>query len=183
MPVRQRARTVIRVVAVAASLAHGVARAQVVASDERSPSADALKSRYLDRQEGLMTTLGAWSLGSIGTGAILWGAGRNAVVRSVGIQNVAWGAIDGAIALYSLHETHTLRDERRDLAGWQREQTKVARVFWINVGLDVLYVAVGAALAFAGKRDGLVGSGYGVMAQGGFLLTFDTAGAWIVGGL
>ncbi len=48
-------------------------------------------------------------------------------------------------------------------------------VFLINAGLDVLYIAGGAALMGLGKSDFVKGSGAGVILQGSFLLLFDGA--------
>jgi hypothetical protein len=142
--------------------------------------ADVERDAYLADQRGLMTVLAGWSAGSIATGAVMWSRGGS-LVRYAGIQNVAWGAIDGGLAVASLLSSRG--DSRSDApAGhWLEERQKLRRIFWINAALDVLYLGAGAALAGFGKRDSLRGSGAGVLAQGGFLLVFDLAGALVIG--
>jgi hypothetical protein len=58
----------------------------------------------------------------------------------------------------------------RDLQGAMR----LDRLLWLNTGLDLGYVAVGATLAVAGwligRRLGAVGAGIGVVVQGAALL-------------
>ncbi len=143
-------------------------------------SADAQRDAYVADKRGLMTTLGGWSLGSLGVGAAMWAAGDTRV-RFAGIQNVAWGAIDGAIAAYALWSDRDEQSRVEPAAHWAAERQKLRTVLWINVGLDVAYVVTGIALSALGKTDALRGSGAGVIAQGGFLLVFDTAGALVIG--
>jgi hypothetical protein len=85
-----------------------------------------------------------------------------------GIQSVAWGAVDAAIALWARHGL-TLRDLASAVA--------LDRFVWFNVGLDVGYVGVGATLAILGargaRRSGLVGAGLGVVVQGLALTVLD----------
>jgi len=142
---------------------------------------DAFKTRYLDRQRGIMTTLGAWSVGSMGAGAVMLLASRDTEVRYAGLQNLAWGAIDGVFALVGLYQASHERADVHDFAGWRGEQRATEQIFWINAALDLLYVGIGAALAMGGKTDQTRGTGFGVLAQGGFLLTFDTTAALLHG--
>jgi hypothetical protein len=63
----------------------------------------------------------------------------------------------------------------RDVAG----ATRLDRILWLNIGLDVGYVAVGLTLALLGwalgRRLALVGAGMGVIVQGLGLVVLD---AW-----
>jgi hypothetical protein len=78
-----------------------------------------------------------------------------------------------------------VRDRRRKLAagaGRDPEATaaearRLRRLLWINAGLDVLYVVVGAGLVVFGSGPVVDGHGVGVMVQGAFLLVFDAAHA------
>ncbi len=84
------------------------------------------------------------------------------------IQQIAWGAVDVAIALWA-RTGLALRDLESAVA--------LDRFVWFNVGLDLGYVAVGATLAILGWRTtvrlGLVGAGLGVVVQGLALAVLD----------
>ena len=85
-----------------------------------------------------------------------------------GIQTVAWGAFDLALAATGLQ-----RLELRDLAG----ATRLDRFLWLNIGLDVGYVMVGMTLLVLGwrmaRRMGFVGAGMAVVVQGSALALLD----------
>ena len=84
------------------------------------------------------------------------------------IQSAAWGAIDLLIAGIAWRGL-----AMRDVAG----ATRLDRLLWLNAGLDVGYVAVGATLAIAGwvhgRSLGAVGAGLGIVVQGIALLVLD----------
>lgn len=111
-----------------------------------------------------------WSAASVAVGLPL-AAHQEPVRRSLGQQFVAWGAVDGAIALAG-------RWANRRKAGpgaGGAEEAKLRRLLLVNAGLDVLYVAGGAALAVRRGADDpfWLGTGLGIVVQGGFLLVFD----------
>lgn len=85
-----------------------------------------------------------------------------------GVQAVAWGAVDAAIAVWARSGL-----AMRDLAS----AVALDRFVWFNIGLDVGYVGVGATLAILGvrgeRRPGLVGAGLGVVVQGLALTVLD----------
>jgi len=81
----------------------------------------------------------------------------------------------------SFYQASHERADVHDFAGWRGEQRATEQIFWINAALDLLYVGIGAALAMGGKTDQTRGTGFGVLAQGGFLLTFDTTAALLHG--
>lgn len=84
------------------------------------------------------------------------------------VQSAAWGAVDLAIVFWARRGLHL-----RDLA----EAVALDRFVWLNIGLDVGYVAVGVTLALLGwrfgRRLGLVGAGLGVVLQGLALTVLD----------
>lgn len=87
----------------------------------------------------------------------------------------AWGVVIGAIAAISFRAA-TLRD----LAGAAR----LERFVWMNVGLDIGYVGIGATLAIAAwfltRRMSFVGAGIGIAAQGLALLVLELQFAAVV---
>ncbi len=118
-----------------------------------------------------------WSVLSGLAGLGLW-AGGGPFWRGFGLQAMAWGLIDGVIAYFGL------RGARRRARTPEAEARFLRRVLWINAGLDVVYIAAGAALALTlGAADPeWRGHGWGVVVQGAFLLLFDAAHAWALPG-
>lgn len=127
---------------------------------EAAPFADTVTRRLL-----------GWSALSVAAGAPL-AASQPPLLRGLGQQFIAWGAIDGAIALAGRWS------QRRKLeqdAGHEGDIAALRRLLLVNAGLDVLYVAGGMTLAVRrGKNDPYwLGVGLGIVVQGGFLLGFD----------
>ena len=123
----------------------------------------------------------AWALGSVVLGVALLVA-ADGFWRGFGLQAGLWGLIDSVIALVALRSARAEAGAAHpgggsaDLAAHEIARSRrIARILWLNTGLDVVYVAVGAALvAVAGSTDPfLAGNGWGVIVQGGFLLVFD----------
>jgi hypothetical protein len=123
-----------------------------------------------------LVRLFAWGAGSVVAGTALLllvtlrrGApGGVPLLAHFAIQCVAWGAIDLALTAFAWRAL-----AERDIVG----AMKLDRLLWLNLGLDVGYVAVGAALVITGwqlgRRLGLVGAGLGVVVQGLALLVLD----------
>ncbi|HVX40492.1 MAG TPA: hypothetical protein VHB25_13050 [Gemmatimonadaceae bacterium] len=90
---------------------------------------------------------------------------RSPLLAHFALQMAAWGvAIAGVTAI----EWRGLA--MRDLTA----ATRLDRLLWMNVGLDIGYIAVGATLALAAwliaKRVAAVGAGVGIIVQGLALL-------------
>jgi hypothetical protein len=128
-------------------------------------------------QRSAMPVLLGWALGSILTGA-LWMRGASRPLRGVGGQFVAWGLIDGLIALFALGGA------RRKAARWQageitpaehaREAGQFEKIVWANAALDVGYVLGGRWWLRRSPDDPQrQGMGLGVMVQGAFLFFWD----------
>lgn len=111
-----------------------------------------------------------WSVVSVASGLPL-AASREPLLRGVGEQFIAWGAIDGAIALAG-RWSQRRKAEQGASSG---EIDTLRRLLLVNAGLDVFYVAGGLTLAVRRGQDDLYwrGVGLGIVAQGGFLLAFD----------
>jgi hypothetical protein len=106
---------------------------------------------------------------------------KTPVLRHVGIQAVAWGAIDAALA-YSGRENarNKLQQGTTDAEQWVEAQ-RFQRIVAINAGLDVLYVLGGWWLIRrAGSNEARRGMGLGIIIQGAFLLVYDSALVWAV---
>ena len=113
-----------------------------------------------------------WGGGSVAVGvAAALGSGSPAV-RAFGLQTAGWGAIDLAIAgIGAARSTEVTAD-------------KLRKTLWINTGLDVVYVALGAHLMYhrptARGRvtpEQSYGHGAAVVVQGAALLVLDSVHA------
>lgn len=95
--------------------------------------------------------------------------------RAFGIQAIAWGLADAAIAQGGAWLAERRRGDRPMSAHDDREAGRLRRLLLVNTGLDVLYVTGGLVLARTlGAQDpGWRGHGWGIVAQGVFLLIFD----------
>ncbi len=124
-----------------------------------------------------MPILLGWALGSIITGAF-WRRNPSRRLQGAGGQFIAWGLVDGIIAVFAL------LGARRKLIQWQageitppqqsREADQFEKIVWANAALDVGYVLGGRWWMRRHPDDPhRQGMGLGVMAQGAFLLVWD----------
>jgi hypothetical protein len=134
----------------------------------------------------------AWTLltegaASVAVGVPLLAATDDPGVRWAGVMTATFGAINVGLAVPWLlgvsAEERAVPGELDLTARLRRSRSahRTAAMFALNVGLDALYVVVGAtayALGAAHADDGLRGGGVASMAQGAFLLGFDLWG-WI----
>jgi len=132
-----------------------------------------------DFQDTLSRRLLLWSALSVAAGALLLLAGGD-FWRGFGVQALAWGAIDAAIALFGQRAAakRRARGPHTAEALAERATTEGAplrRLLWINTGLDVLYVAGGLVLLYTigAQNPFAAGNGWGIIVQGGFLFVFD----------
>jgi hypothetical protein len=127
----------------------------------------------LQLEQGHLMRLALWGATSMLVGSLVlafltWRGERAPLLRHFSLQTAAWGAINLAICAWAWRGLGL-----RDYAGLQR----LVNVLWLNAGLSVGYVAVGATLAIAawqlGRRAGGVGAGFGIIVQGLALLLLD----------
>lgn len=116
-----------------------------------------------------------WGGGSVLAGSLLLALlavrgrlGTSALVKHFAIQTAAWGAVDLALVALAWRGLAL-----RDHAG----ATRLDRLLWLNLGLDVGYVGVGVTLALTawllGRRLGGVGAGLAIVTQGLALFLLD----------
>ena len=102
----------------------------------------------------------------------------NPFLRGLGIQFLAWGAIDGSIAIFGARASakkQAKKQESERVEIESKEAQWLSRILWINTGLDVLYILGGIWLTQTWGADSLLwkGHGVGIIIQGGFLFFFD----------
>lgn len=122
---------------------------------------------------------------------LLWGIGSSLAgaamllvpgyIRHFGLQALSWGAIDLLLAAagrrQALLKAEALEQGELDEATVQAEAERFQQILAFNAGLDVVYIAVGLAVATTwAERDDRRGMGHGIAVQGAFLLAFD---AWL----
>lgn len=114
-----------------------------------------------------------WSEASILVGGVmlavlLWKRVQSSLLRHFALQTAAWGGVTLVLAYIAWR-----RLGPRDHAA----AVDLDRLVWLNIGLDLGYLAVGATLAVTGwataRRLGLVGAGSAIVLQGGMLALLD----------
>ncbi len=134
------------------------------------PSSDGLDRlsviRSTERSIGLR--LLSWSVLSILAGAALLTGVAGPFGAGIGVQALAWGIIDAAIAGVGLRGSSRGSDDA------YIRRARLVRLLGVNTVLDVLYVAAGIALWRVFPDNAfLSGNGVGIIIQGGFLFVFD----------
>lgn len=153
--------------------------------DRRAPGAAAERARE---------ALERWAAGTPAAGAVdLLGRARvpripsvgDEAVRAFGAQNAVWGAIDLAVAVGGRvrRKRHLAQlDDPADPAIQAEQRSSLRRALLVSAGMDVAFLAGGAAgLAWSLRQRGpgqplpaAAGHAAGVLVQAGFLLALDT---------
>ncbi len=119
-------------------------------------------------ESDLTNRLLVWSILSLLSGLYIWFA-TNEFGRGFGIQLVAWGAVDAAIAIVGARTA----TRRKSTADPKKEALFIRKVLWINFGLDVLYILGGFWVIQTYSESFWQGTGWGIVLQGAFLFLFD----------
>ncbi|MBD3406279.1 MAG: hypothetical protein GF411_09235 [Candidatus Lokiarchaeota archaeon] len=118
-------------------------------------------STTVELAQGLGKSLLTWSISSIIVGSLLYFFGFP-LLQGIGLMAILWGFIDLIIAGY------TLKKQKDSPAA------DLAKVLLINVGLDIIYQAIGLLLILFGWQDEfMIGNGIGIIIQGAFLFVLD----------
>ena len=134
-------------------------------------------------ERGHILRLIFWGAGSVLLGTLLfimlsWRRVRAPTLTNFAIQTGAWGAVIMAIGFWAWRGLSL-----RGFAGAQH----LVNLLWLNTGLDVGYVMLGATLALAGWRLGprpaAIGAGVGIILQGLALFLLDVRLIVLIGPL
>ncbi len=125
-----------------------------------------------------MYILGSWALLNIGSGALLQknATGSNKYFHQ---GNAYWNLVNLGLAGFSLY-ANSRADFPPNASVLFQNENQFQRILLFNAGLDLGYIATGWALnergrRFSGKKsDQLKGFGKSLIAQGVFLLIFDS---------
>lgn len=134
------------------------------------------RENFFAWQERVLDLLLAWGVGNVGAGSIL-ALRSSGIKRAIGVQAVAWGLVDSAVALYAgcIARRHAT-SARSGMFGARHIQQRARRfeqLLAFQTGADVLYVAVGALVAYRSRSPWIRGTAIGVLIQGGALLVYD----------
>ena len=116
-----------------------------------------------------MWALNSWAVANMATGIGMSIMTDEPTQKAFHQMNVGWNVVNLGLASLPLINKPTVDAER-----W-------SRLFWINAGLDVGYVAAGWYMANRGRQEGnpqMEGMGNSLMLQGGFLVGFDAVMGW-----
>ena len=125
-----------------------------------------------------MAVLGSWALANISVGTYGWikQTGQRAYFHQM---NLFWNTVNLSIAGIALYSNLSTDFDLLSAEEMLEKQLKTQRIFLINAGLDVGYVATGFILKHLADRYPnnelrLIGYGNSVIMQGTFLFVFDT---------
>lgn len=127
-------------------------------------------------QERVLDLLLSWGVGNVAAGSVV-ALTQSGIPRAIGVQAVAWGAVDAAVALYAqcVARNHAV-SARAGILGARHIQARAQRfgsLLAINSGADVFYVLAGSLVAAKSSSDWVKGTAIGVVIQGGVLLLYD----------
>jgi hypothetical protein len=127
---------------------------------------------------GGMFALSGWAVANFAVSGAGWanGSGSNKYFH---MGNVLWNVVNVGLAVPGLIGSYK---KSKDLNFYQtmRQQSGVEKVFLVNAGIDVGYVAAAFYLRELAKNNSgdrahqFEGFGNSLLLQGGFLLVFDT---------
>lgn len=143
-----------------------------------SPEDDFFRKSRQTNQTG-MVVLGSWALANMAVGA--FGMSRSTGANKHFHQmNLAWNAVNLGIAGYALWNFSQQDITSMPLSDLTNDHLRIKKLYLVNAGLDVLYIAAGAYMIHRSDKGGrrpemLRGFGRSVLLQGGFLLVFDAA--------
>ncbi len=127
-----------------------------------------------------MYVLGSWAIANMAIGAV--GMSRTeGQTRHFHQMNLAWNAVNLGIAGFALWNFAQQDINTMPLPELADDHLRTKRLYLINAGLDLLYVAAGAYMWHRSQQAGakrpqlMEGFGKAIVLQGSFLLVFDAA--------
>ena len=136
-----------------------------------------MQDNFYHYQQRRLSILLGWGVGSVVVGSSMQLI-RQDFWKQFGLQALAWGAIDAALALVGIRSARNKerRYEQKELgdADEKKEARTIRRILLINAGLDGLYILSGSWVIWRFQaRSDRRGMGVGILLQGVWLLLFD----------
>jgi hypothetical protein len=149
---------------------------------------EGLVQARMQAEDEHLRRLGIWGAASVLGGAGVLGLSMPGVVadegasvlQGFGVQSMAWGTINLAIVGIGAVVPRAPITDRDDALAAEDD---LAKVLWVNVGLDVGYLMVGGTLAAASQLGAepavdVFSHGVGIATQGAGLLVLDLIAVW-----
>lgn len=158
------------------TLALTLVLASAEVSAPHTPTLSEWNEDRLSLNRNAMWVLGAWAVGNMATGAIGFGVSGDETWRHFHLGNLIWNGVNLALAIIGLVNNWKADGKPLDAKELMKGSQTLEKVFFINAGLDVAYLATAAFLLQRGDATGDVrftGFGQALLLQGGFLLVFD----------
>lgn len=136
-----------------------------------------MQDNFYGYQQRRLSILLGWGVASAALGGIMQLFAQD-FWKQFGLQALAWGAIDAALALVGIRSARNKerRYEQKELgsADEKKEARTIRRVLLINAGLDALYILSGSWVIWRFQmHTDRQGMGVGILLQGAWLLVFD----------
>ena len=129
--------------------------------------------------EKAMIVLGSWAALNIASGFIIAGQTQGEA-KYFWRMNAYWNLVNGGLAVMGYIGARKAMARKYDLAGNEKAQLAIEKLYAFNFGLDLAYIAGGFYLREKGmntsnikSQDQLRGYGSSIVVQGGFLLLMD----------
>jgi hypothetical protein len=127
-------------------------------------------------QERALDFLLAWGLGNMVAGATM-AATMSGIPRAIGLQALAWGTVESAVALYGTYwsRQHAVA-ARSGLLSADAIRTEAERFEFflaLNSTADLAYILGGATVAIKSRRPRVRGAALGIVIQGSALFVYD----------
>ncbi len=129
--------------------------------------------------ETAMLTLGGWAAANIATGFIIAGQTQGQT-KYVWQMNAYWNLVNGGLAVMGYIRARQAMKHTYGFSENESEQISIEKLYALNLGLDLAYIATGFFLHEKGmnnsnikSHDQLMGYGTSLIIQGGFLLVMD----------
>lgn len=123
-----------------------------------------------------MYVLSGWALSNIAVSSMGYFKSSGST-KYLHQMNVGWNLVNLAIAGGALYQYGQADPTSFSLVQSLNEAHSIERILFLNMGLNVAYIATGGFLWERGLRksnDRFVGYGQSLIIQGGFLLLFDS---------
>lgn len=129
--------------------------------------------------EKAMIVLGSWAALNIASGFIIAGQTQGEA-KYFWRMNAYWNLVNGGLAVMGYIGARKAMARKYDLAGNEKAQLSMEKLYAFNLGLDLAYITGGFFLREKGSntsnlksQDQLKGYGTSIIVQGGFLLLMD----------
>lgn len=165
--------------------APAIAQDAPIDSQPDSPTVEELTTEANEarqtRSTRAMGVLLGWSALNVGVGTVGYFT-TDGSTRYFHQMNAAWNLVNAAIAGIGLTRSRSTDPAQFTPLETVEEDYRLQKVLLFNMGLNVAYMAGGAYLWERGLRtddERLRGYGPSIVAQGGFLLLFDSTFFWL----